>query len=129
MNNDLWCIADRLTADSAVDEKPRREDILMVNMQATDQPDRVAVYARVSSEDQAERGTIENQLEFARKYCDLHQLQVIEWYQDDGVTGTLPLEQREAGSRLLADAKAGRFDLLLIYRLDRLGQPLAALLP
>lgn len=26
-----------------------------------------AVYARVSSEDQAQRGTIENQLEFVRK--------------------------------------------------------------
>lgn len=35
---------------------------------------RLAVYARVSSDDQAERGTIENQLEFARKYADLHQL-------------------------------------------------------
>jgi site-specific DNA recombinase len=35
---------------------------------------RVAIYCRVSSEDQADRGTIENQLEFARKYCDLHKL-------------------------------------------------------
>lgn len=35
---------------------------------------KVAIYARVSSEDQAERGTIENQLEFARRYCDLHRL-------------------------------------------------------
>lgn len=83
---------------------------------------KVAVYARVSSEDQAERGTIENQLEFARKYCDLHELDVVEWYRDDGVTGTIPLEMREDGRRLLEDAKAGRFELLLIYRLDRLGR-------
>lgn len=83
---------------------------------------RVAVYTRVSSEDQAERKTIENQLEFARKYCDLHQLEVVEWYQDDGVTGTIPLEMRDEGRRLLEDAKAGRFELLLIYRLDRLGR-------
>lgn len=83
---------------------------------------RVAIYARVSSEDQAERGTIENQIEFAAKYCDLHQLEVVEWYQDDGVTGTIPLEMRDEGRRLLEDAKAGRFELLLIYRLDRLGR-------
>ena len=57
-----------------------------------------AVYARVSSEDQAERGTIENQLEFARKYCDLHQLEIVDWYLDEGVTGTLPLEERPEGA-------------------------------
>lgn len=83
---------------------------------------RVAAYLRVSSEEQAERGTIENQADFAAKYCDLHQLDIMEWYRDDGVTGTIPLEMREDGRRLLEDAKAGRLDLLLIYRLDRLGR-------
>lgn len=83
---------------------------------------KVAAYLRVSSEEQQERQTIENQAEFAAKYCDLHQLTIVEWYRDDGVTGTLPLEARPAGARLLEDARAGRFDLLLIYRLDRLGR-------
>lgn len=83
---------------------------------------KTAIYARVSSEDQQERGTIENQLDFARKYCDLHQLEIFDWYKDDGVTGTLPLESRESGKRLLEDAKAGLFDMLLIYKLDRLGR-------
>ncbi|GGE16376.1 serine recombinase [Marinithermofilum abyssi] len=83
---------------------------------------KVAVYARVSSEDQQDRGTIENQLEFARKYCDLHQLNVVEWYKDNGITGTIPLDEREDGARLLKDAYAGQFDLLLVYRLDRLGR-------
>ncbi|WP_311837250.1 recombinase family protein [Brevibacillus aydinogluensis] len=83
---------------------------------------RLAVYARVSSDDQAERGTIENQLEFARKYADLHQLEIVKWYKDDGVTGTIPLDARPAGRELLEDAKNGQIDLLLIYRLDRLGR-------
>jgi len=83
---------------------------------------KVAIYPRVSSEDQAERGTIENQVEFAVKYCDLHKLEIADWYKDDGVTGTLPLEERPEGARLLEDAKAGKFNLLLIYRLDRLGR-------
>lgn len=83
---------------------------------------KAAIYARVSSEDQQERGTIENQTEFARKYCDLHQLDVVDWYLDDGVSGTIPLEYRDEGKRLLEDAKAGKFDLLLVYRLDRLGR-------
>lgn len=85
-------------------------------------PLKVAVYPRVSSEEQVERKTIENQLEFGRKYCDLHQLEVVEWFKDEGVTGTIPLDSREAGARVLEDARLGRFDLLLIYRLDRLGR-------
>lgn len=83
---------------------------------------KAAVYARVSSEDQQERRTIETQLEFASKYCDLHKIDVVEWYQDDGVSGTIPLEDRDAGARLLADAKDGKFQLLLVYKLDRLGR-------
>lgn len=83
---------------------------------------RVAIYARVSSEDQAERGTIENQLEFARKYCDLHQLNIVDWYKDDGISGTVVLEDRTEGKRLLEDAKNGKIDMILIYKLDRLGR-------
>ncbi|MDO7787230.1 recombinase family protein [Desulforamulus aquiferis] len=83
---------------------------------------RVAIYPRVSSEEQQERGTIKNQIEFALKYCDLHQLNIAEWYKDDGVTGTVPLQDRPAGARLLDDAKAGKLDMLLIYKIDRLGR-------
>jgi site-specific DNA recombinase len=64
----------------------------------------VAIYARVSSEEQAERGTIENQLDFARKYCDLHQLSIIDWYKDDGITGTIVLDERVEGRCLMEDA-------------------------
>jgi site-specific DNA recombinase len=82
----------------------------------------VALLGRVSSEDQKDRGTIENQVEFGRKYADLHQFEIKYWYLDDGVSGTIPLELRPEGKRLLDDAKAGKFNLLLIYRLDRLGR-------
>lgn len=83
---------------------------------------KVAIYSRVSTEDQAERATIQNQIEFATKYCDLHELQVYDFYKDDGITGTLPLESRPEGSRMLQDAKSKRFDVILIYRLDRFGR-------
>ncbi|MED0678563.1 recombinase family protein [Aneurinibacillus thermoaerophilus] len=83
---------------------------------------KVAIYIRVSTEDQAERGTIENQIEFATKYCDLHQLEIVDWYKDDGISGTVPLELREEGKRMLEDSKEKKFDLLLVYKLDRLGR-------
>jgi hypothetical protein len=34
----------------------------------------VAIYARVSTEEQRERQSIETQLEFAKRYCELHEL-------------------------------------------------------
>ena len=40
----------------------------------------VAVYCRVSSEDQAERGTIEIQKDFAAKYVNLYGLDVFDYY-------------------------------------------------
>lgn len=83
---------------------------------------KVAIYARVSSEEQAERGTIENQIEFANKYCDLHEYEIVDYYKDEGVTGTIPLDERQEGKRLLDDAKKRKFDLVLVYKLDRLGR-------
>ncbi|WP_019120456.1 recombinase family protein [Brevibacillus massiliensis] len=82
----------------------------------------VAVYTRVSSEDQQERETIENQVEFATKYCDLHKLEIEDWFKDDGITGTIPLEDRPEGRRLIEAAKAGKIKLLLIFNLKRLGR-------
>ncbi|MDP2858089.1 MAG: recombinase family protein, partial [Bacillota bacterium] len=83
---------------------------------------KVAIYARVSGEEQREAGTIENQLEFARRYCDLHGIKVADTYRDDGVTGTVPLERRPEGRRLLKDAADGQFGTVLVYRVDRLAR-------
>src|SRR5689334_3404034 len=91
-------------------------------------PARVACYARVSTEDQAERQTVAAQTEFLRRYCDLHQLPVAGVYVDDGVSGATPLDARPEGRRLLEDAEAGAFTVVLVYRLDRLGRSLTSLL-
>jgi len=82
----------------------------------------VGVYLRVSTEEQRERQSIATQREFAERYCQLHSLSVYRVYADDGISGTVPLEQRCEGSQILKDARLGRFDQLLIYKLDRLGR-------
>jgi site-specific DNA recombinase len=86
--------------------------------------ERVALYLRVSSEEQRERETIEIQREFLEQYCRLYELEVADIYKDDGVSGTIPLHERPEGRRLLEDAKAGKFDTVLVYKLDRLGRSL-----
>ena len=91
-------------------------------------PLRVAIYARVSSDEQAQSGTIANQIDFATRYCQLHSLGEAELYADEGVSGATDPAQRPQGSRMLADARAGRFDLILVYRIDRLARSLWHLL-
>jgi site-specific DNA recombinase len=82
----------------------------------------VAIYVRVSTEEQKERQSIRTQLEFGERYCALHDLSVFRVYSDDGVSGTVPLERRPEGSQILKDAQDGNFKQLLVYRLDRLGR-------
>jgi site-specific DNA recombinase len=88
------------------------------------EPERVALYLRVSSEEQREKSTIKIQREFLDGYCQLHGLEVAGRYQDDGVSGTVPLHERPEGRRLLDDAKEGKFQTVLVYRLDRFGRSL-----
>ena len=52
------------------------------------QPERVALYLRVSSEEQRDRETIDLQREFLEQYCGLYALEVADVYGDDGMSGT-----------------------------------------
>jgi site-specific DNA recombinase len=90
---------------------------------------RVATYARVSSEDQADRGTIATQRdELERRIAATSDITVLARYEDDGVSGTVPLAERPDGRRLMADAAAGRFEELWVYKVDRLGRDAVDLL-
>lgn len=99
---------------------------------------RRALYLRVSTEDQAERGTIKNQADFLRSRTDVENqgremqglppIVIVGMYVDDGISGAIPMSDRPEGSRLLADARSGAMDHVLSYRLDRLGRSLRVLM-
>ena len=91
-------------------------------------PLRVACYARVSTEDQAERQTVTAQTDFLRRYCELHGCQSPASTSMTAYLGATPLEDRPEGRRLLQDAESGAFSAVLVYRLDRLGRSLKTLL-
>ncbi len=84
---------------------------------------RVATYERVSSEDQRERETIKTQTEqLARVLGQQLDIQLVERFVDDGVSGTIPLAERPAGGRLMRAAAAGRIDEVHVFKFDRLGR-------
>jgi DNA invertase Pin-like site-specific DNA recombinase len=82
---------------------------------------RAAIYARVSTIDQEP----ENQLQELRRYVDARGWTAVE-YVDRGVSGAK--ERRPALDQLLTDAKRRRFDVLVCWRLDRLGRNLKHLI-
>lgn len=96
----------------------------MPSTNSSEQPERVALCLRVSSEEQRERETIEIQRDFLTQYCGLYGLEIAGVYADDGVSGTIPLQERPEGRRLLEDARAGKFTTVLVSKLDRLGRTL-----
>src|ERR1051326_6447339 len=92
------------------------------NGRGTTKTGQAALYLRVSTDEQRERQSISTQREFAERYCQLHSIPVHRSYADDGVSGTIALEARPEAKTMLEHARAGNFDQLLVYRLDRLGR-------
>jgi site-specific DNA recombinase len=83
---------------------------------------RAAIYLRVSTEEQRDRQSIATQRDFAERHCAHLEILIVDFYADDGVSGTVPLDQRPQGARMFKDARAGKFDAVLVYKLDRLGR-------
>ena len=83
----------------------------------------IATYARVSSDEQRDRHTVRNQRSaLSRRLGSEPGVFVFRHYEDDGVSGTIPLEDRPAGGPLARDARAGRFSQIWVVRADRLGR-------
>jgi site-specific DNA recombinase len=84
--------------------------------------ERVAIYARVSTNAQEERQTIKDQLDACRAYCGRQGYEVVEEFKDDGISGAVAFDERPEGKRLLELAQEGLFTRVVIYTVDRLGR-------
>ena len=82
---------------------------------------RVATYTRVSTLEQAEEGySIQEQQDKLEKYCELKDWTITHRYSDPGFSGS---NIKRPGIReLITAAKQGNFDLVLVYKLDRLSR-------
>src|ERR1700683_3558276 len=80
---------------------------------------RVALYARVSTLNNQDP---EMQLAELREYAGRRGWQIVEEFTDQGVSGCK--ESRPALNRLMSDACRRRFDAVLVWKIDRLGQSL-----
>lgn len=80
---------------------------------------RVAIYTRVSTQEQAENGnSLEFQIEKLKAYCEFNNYKIVGEYTDAGVSGAK--RHRPALDRLINDIH--KIDIVLIYKLDRLSR-------
>lgn len=85
-------------------------------------PGRVAIYLRVSSDEQREMQTIAAQRRQVREFCRRHGLEVVAEYVDDGVSGETEITTREGGAAMIRAAQRREFDTLYVAAVDRLGR-------
>ena len=82
-----------------------------------------AIYIRVSTQEQQKNGySLEYQVEACRKYMKAKELAEFKIYADPGVSGTVPVKNRAGFSKLLEDAEAKKFGVLVFYAFDRLAR-------
>lgn len=80
---------------------------------------RAALYARVSTEEQAKEGfSLDAQIESMRKYCDIQDLVVAEEYVDDGYSGKNT--KRKSYQRMFSPIERKKWDVLVVLKMDRI---------
>ncbi len=80
-----------------------------------------AIYTRYSTDRQRET-SLADQARVCQARADALGLSIFSTYGDDGISGSTPVARRPEGARLVADALAGRFAVLLVEGLDRLSR-------
>ena len=80
---------------------------------------KVAIYARVSTEHEAQLSALENQVQYYDDLIDRHPDWVLyRRYIDEGITGT-SIAKRKNFVRMMEDAKDGHFDLIVTREVSR----------
>ena len=90
-------------------------------------PPKVAIYSRVSTEEQAREGlSVDAQIDKCKAFCHARCWAVFKVYKDAGFSaGSL---NRPALELLLRDAQEQRFNIILVYKIDRFSRKLKDLI-
>ena len=85
---------------------------------------RAALYVRVSTDAQ----TVENQIRELRQVAGRRGWDVVEVYNDAGISGAKGRNGRPGVNSMLKDASRRKFDIVMAWAIDRLGRSLSDLL-
>ncbi len=80
---------------------------------------RVAAYCRVSTDKDDQANSLASQKQYFEEYIKQKlEWQLVEIYHDDGISGT-SIKKRDDFNRMIADAEAGKIDLILTKEVSR----------
>ena len=84
---------------------------------------KVIGYIRVSTELQKiKENSINNQISSIKKYCNVNDFDLIEIYEDNGISGLI--KNRNGLNELITKIKSESIDCVIVYSLSRLGRKL-----
>ena len=87
-------------------------------------PLRVCFYARVSTDSDVQLNSLENQLNYYRKYIESKSnWKYVDGYVDEGVSG-VRVEKRKAFKKMIHDAMLHKFDLIITKEVSRFARDL-----
>lgn len=82
--------------------------------------ERVAAYVRVSTQEQKLHGlSLDAQKMKLTEYAEGHNMRIVGWYVDEGVSGRKLIRKRPELQRMIQDAEAGQFERIIFIKLDR----------
>lgn len=80
----------------------------------------VAAYVRVSTQEQKLHGlSLDAQKMKLTEYAEKHNMRIVEWYIDEGVSGRKLIKNRPELQRMTQDAEKGKFERIIFIKLDR----------
>lgn len=80
----------------------------------------VAAYIRVSTTEQKLHGlSLDAQKMKLIAYAKKHNMKIVEWYMDEGVSGRKLIKNRPELQRMIHDAQKGNFERIIFIKLDR----------
>lgn len=107
---------------STSDKQKAIDSIVNEYMQnpVTKKIERVAVYVRVSTQEQKLHGlSLDAQKMKLTEYAEKNNLKIVGWYIDEGVSGRKLIRKRPELQRMIQDAEKGLFDRIIFIKLDR----------
>ena len=88
---------------------------------------KAAIYIRVSTDRQADEGfSIEAQHDILMELLERKGMELYRVYSDPGISGKT-MKKRPGIQQMIADMKSGRFDAILVHKIDRLSRNLGDL--
>lgn len=89
---------------------------------------RVAAYCRVSTQEEAQVGSFEMQVQHFTSIIESNpQYEMVKIYSDEGISGT-SIEKRKGFIEMIENAKAGNIDLILTKSISRFGRNIVDIL-